>query len=104
MTVFESLFVAVARLGGAPASSRRQLKKRHAHKAYDIPRARRALRTLNVQSRIARRGVDLSARVGLLCPIVERTWTRITRLRRLSTSFESRKHLHDAFFILSRSL
>ena len=85
---------------GRVGKPRRRPHKLHADKAYDFPRARRALRARHIQGRIARRGIDSSAKLGRHRWVVERTFAHLNRLRRLSTRYERRKDLHDAFFTL----
>jgi IS5 family transposase len=43
---------------------RKRPKKLHADKAYDFPRCREALRKRGITSRIARRGIDSSEKLG----------------------------------------
>ncbi len=50
---------------GRPGRPRKRPEKLHADKGYDFfPRCRKALRKRGIKARIARRGVDLSERLG----------------------------------------
>ena len=106
ITVFEQLLDAVPPVRGRVGKPRRRPDKLHADKAYDFPppRARRALRARHIHARIARRGVDSSARLGRHRWVVESTFAHLNRLRRLSTRYERRKDLHDAVFTLGGCL
>jgi IS5 family transposase len=52
---------------------RKRPKKLHADKAYDFPRCREALRKRGITSRIARRGIESSEKLGRYRWVVERT-------------------------------
>ncbi len=58
---------------GRPGRPRKRPKKLHADKGYDFSRCRKALRKRGIKSRIARRGVDSSERLGRHRWVVERT-------------------------------
>ena len=49
---------------------------------------------------MARRGIDGRATLGRRRWVVERTFVHLNRLRRLSTRYECRKDMHDAFCTL----
>ena len=49
---------------GSPGRPRKRPKKLHADKGYDFPRCRKALRKRGIKSRIARRGIESSERLG----------------------------------------
>jgi transposase len=101
ITVFELLLGAVPPERRRVGEPRHRPTKLHADRAYDCPRARRALRARNIQGRIARRGIDSSAELGRQRWVVERTFAQLKRRRRLSTRYERRKVLHVAFFTLA---
>jgi IS5 family transposase len=83
---------------------RKRPKKLHADKAYDFPRCRKALRKRGVRSRIARRGIDSSERLGRHRWVVERTLSWLNRFRRLKVRYERRADVHQAFLDLGCAL
>jgi transposase len=83
---------------------RRRPAKLHADKAYDIPRCRRFLRRRRIAARIARKGVDSSARLGRHRWVVERTLAWLNQFRRLTIRYERRQDIHEAFLSLGCSL
>jgi len=62
--LFEELIDAVPPVRQGRGRPCRRPAKLHADKGYDVPQCRRALRQRAMQSRIARRGVDSSERLG----------------------------------------
>ena len=78
-------------------------KKLHA-KAHDHRRCRGACRARSIATRIARRGVETSERLGRHRWIVERTLARLNRFRRLATRYERRAGIHLAFTNLGCAL
>jgi len=68
---------AIAGLGGRP---RKRPSKLHADKDYDYKRCRAHLRQRGIASRIARRGVESSERLGKHRWVVERTPWMVCRL------------------------
>ena len=104
--MFEKLLEAIPpvrrrRRAGRP---RCRPEKVHADKAYDFPRCRTYLRQRGIKSRIARRGVDSSERLGRPRWVVERTLAWISRFRRLVVRYERRADIHEAFLRLAVSL
>ena len=81
-TVFEQLVDAVAPVPGRVGRPRRRPAKLHADKAYDYPRARRALAARGIQARLARRGVHSSQRLGRHRWVIERTFAHLNQMRR----------------------
>jgi IS5 family transposase len=59
-------------------------EKLHADKGYDFPRCRRFLQRRGISSRIARRGVESSERLGRHRWVVERTLAWLSGYRRLT--------------------
>ena len=74
--------------------------KLHADKAYDFAYCRRTLRQRGIQSRIARRSFESSARLGRHRLVVERTLAWLARFRRLAIRYEQRADIHQAFLTL----
>jgi transposase len=104
--VFEALLDAVEpiRRPGGRGRPRCRPAKLHADKAYDIPRCRRYLRRRGIACRIARKGIESSARPGRHRWVVERTLAWLARFRRLTVRYERLADLHLAFLDLARAL
>jgi transposase len=83
---------------------RRRPDKLHADKGYDHRFCRRDCRRRGIAPRIARRGVDSSARLGRHRWKVERTLAWLNRLRRLTVRYERREDIHLAFTTLGCAL
>jgi transposase len=92
---------ATSRPRGRP---RKRPEKLHADKGYDFPRCRKALREGGIKSRISRRGVDSSERLGRYRWVVERTLAWLSRYRRLKVRYERRADIHQAFLNLGCAL
>ena len=84
--------------------SRQRPAKLHADKAYDHRRCRRALTRRHIQPRVARRGIESSARLWRHRWVVERTLAWFSQFRRLATRYERRADIHEAFVILGCAL
>ena len=84
--------------GGGP---RRRPGKLHADKAHDHRRCRRALTRRRIQLRIARRGIESSAKLGHYPWVVERTLAWVSQSRRLAIRYERRADVHTAFLALA---
>ncbi|WP_408901638.1 transposase, partial [Paracraurococcus ruber] len=78
--------------------------KLHADKAYDHRRCRRALTRRGIQPRIARRGIESSARLGRHRWVVERTLAWFGQFRRLAIRYERRADIHAAFLTLASAM
>jgi IS5 family transposase len=89
---------------GRPGRPRKRPKKLHADKAYDFRHCRDALRERGIRTRIGRRGVDSSERLGKYRWTVERTLSWLNRFRRLKVRYERRADVHQAFLELSCAL
>jgi hypothetical protein len=104
--VFEELIDAVEPIKrpsrGRP---RKRPEKVHADKAYDDNKCKGALRRGGIKSRIARRGIESSEKLGRHRWVVERTllaW--LAKYRRLTIRYERRDDIHEAFLHLGCSL
>jgi transposase len=102
--VFEDLIDAIPAIKRPRGRPRKRPGKLHADKAYDIPRCRRFLRRRRIKVRIARKGVDSSARLGRHRWVVERTLAWLGQFRRLAIRYERRADIHHAFVSLACSL
>lgn len=89
---------------GRPGRPRKRPGKLHADKGYDFSRCREALRKRGIKSRIARRGVESSERLGCHRWVVERTLSWLKRFRRLKVRYERRADVHQAFLELGCAL
>jgi IS5 family transposase len=78
--------------------------KLHLDKAYDYPRCRRALRRRGITPRIARRGVESSARLGRHRYVVERSLAWLVGHRRLQVRYERRADVLLGFLYLACAL
>lgn len=94
----------IRRPAGKPGRARKRPEKLHADKGYDFPRCREALRKRGIKSRIARRGVESSERLGRHRWVVERTLSWLNRFRRLKVRYERRADVHQAFLELGCAL
>jgi transposase len=102
--VFEELIDAVPAIRCPSGQRRKRPVKLHADKAYDLPRCRRVLHRRRIQVRIARKGIDSSARLGRHRWVVERTLAWLHRYRRLTIRYERRVDIHQAFLTLGCAL
>jgi len=80
-TQFERMIEAIPPLRHGPGRPRRWPEKLHADKGYDFPKCRQALRRRGITSRIARRGIASSIRLGRHQWVVERTISWLHRFR-----------------------
>ena len=69
-------------------------------KGYDAKKCRATLRRRGIKSRIARRGIESSERLGRHRWVVERTLAWLDRYRRLAVRYERRADIHEAFFCI----
>ena len=102
--VFDHLLDAVPPVRQPNGRRRKRPAKGHADKAYDIPRCRRALSRRHIRVRIARKGIDSSAKLGRHRWVVERTLAWLGQYRRLTIRYERRAAIHDAFLTLACAL
>jgi transposase len=98
--VFEPLLDAIPPIRGRLGRPRRRPEKLHADKAYDARHCRTYLRKRGIKSRIARKGIDSSERLGRHRWVVERTLAWLNRFRRLAIRYERRVDIHQAFLQL----
>ena len=102
--VFEELLDAIPLIKTPSGRRRKRPDKGHADKAYDIPRCRRALTKRRIKVRIARKGIETSARLGRHRWVIERTLAWLNRYRRLTVRYERRADIHHAFLTLGCAL
>ncbi|HZC02196.1 MAG TPA: IS5 family transposase [Gammaproteobacteria bacterium] len=94
----------IRRPRGRPGRPRKRPEKLHADKGYDFARCRQALRKRGIRSRIARRGIESSERLGCHRWVVERTLAWLNRYRRSKVRYERRADVHQAFLSLGCAL
>lgn len=92
---------AVPPVRGRPGRPRSRPGKLHADKAYDHRRCRSECRRRGIALRIARRGVESSARLGRHRRMVERTLAWLSRFRRLAIRYERNADIHLALTTLA---
>jgi transposase len=89
---------------GRPGRPRRRPAKLHADKGYDYPRCRQVLRRRGISPRIARRGVESSARLGRHRWRVERSLAWLVDFRYLQVRHGRRADYLQAFLHLACAL
>ena len=102
--VVEELIDAVPPIKQPSGQRRKRPAKLHADTAYDIPRCRRFLHRRRIGVRIARKGIESSARLGRHRWVIERTMAWLSRYRRLTIRDERRVDIHQAFLTLGCAL
>jgi transposase len=102
--LFEELIDAIPSIRRPRGRPRRRPATLHADKAYDIRRCRQALRQRHIAIRIARKGIESSAKLGRHRWVVERSFAWLDQFRRLTIRYERREEIHHAFVSLGCSL
>jgi transposase len=102
--VFEELIDAIEPIKRPRGRPRKRPEKLHADKAYDDKKCKEALRKRSIKSRIARKGIESSEKLGRHRWIVERTLAWLSKYRRLTIRYERRDDIHEAFLHLGCSL
>lgn len=95
---------AVAPVRGKRGRPRRRAAKLHADKAYDDGALRRESGGRGIAPRLARRGVESSARLGRHRRVVERTISWPQGSRRLRVRDEKRDDIHEAWVHLANAM
>ena len=101
---FEELIDAVEPIKRPRGRPRRPPEKLHADKAYDDNKCKGTLRRRGRKSRIARKGIESSEKLGRYRWVVERTLAWLSKYRRLAIRYERRDDIHEAFLHLGCSL
>ena len=102
---FERLLDAIPALRRrGPGRPRHRPTKLHADKGYDYAKCRRACRRCNIQSRIARRGIESKTRLGRHRWVVERTFSWWNRQRRLPIRYDRTAAHYEGFLYLASAL
>jgi transposase len=103
--VFEELVDAIEPIKRPRGRPRKRPKKLHTDKAYDDKKCKRALRKRGIKSRIARKGIESSEKLGRHRRwVVERPLAWLAKYRRLTIRYERRDDIHEAFLLLGCSL
>jgi hypothetical protein len=89
---------------GCPGRPRKRPAKLHLDKGYDYQRCRRALCRRGIIPRIARRGIESSARLGRHRWVIERSLAWLVGHRRLQVRYEQRADILLAFCHLACAL
>ena len=92
----EEIIDSVTPVKGKRGRPRKRPDKLHADKGYDHPQCRWSLRKRGIKPRIARKAVESSERLGRWRWVVERTFSWISRYRRLVVRYERRANIHEA--------
>jgi IS5 family transposase len=103
-TMFEAVLDDVPPILMPTGRRRRRPGKVHADKAYDHRRCRRYLRRRGIRPRIARRGVESSARLGRYRWTIERTGAWLGGWRRLRIRYERSAERFFALAMLACSV
>jgi len=102
--MFEKCMDAIPAVAGLPGRARKRPAKLHADKGYDYKRCRAYLRRRGVASRIARRGVESSEKLGKHRWVVKRTHGWFAGFGKLRIRFERRLDVHEALLKLAAAI
>lgn len=102
--MFEQCLDAIPAVKGLQGRPRRRPYKLHADKGYDYARCRAHLRKRGILSRIARRGVESSEKLGKHRWVVERTHGWFAGFGKLRIRFERRLDIHLALLKLAAAI
>jgi IS5 family transposase len=102
--LFEQCLDAIPALRGLAGRPRKKPRKLHADKGYDYRRCRAYLKGRGILSRIARRGVESSQRLGKHRWVVERTHAWFAGFGKLRIRFERRLDIHQALLTLAAAI
>ncbi|WP_111557141.1 IS5 family transposase [Kitasatospora sp. SolWspMP-SS2h] len=98
------LLDAIPPIRGLRGRPRRRPRRLFADRGYDHDEYRRFLRRRGITPKIARRGVAHGSGLGKTRWVVERTFARLHRFKRLRTRYEMRADLHLGLFQLACSI
>lgn len=99
--MFERCVDAIPAIAGLQGRPRKRPSKLPADKGYDYKRCRAQLRQRGIASRIARRGVESSERLGKHRWLVERTHGWFAGFGKLRIRFERLLDIHEALLKLA---
>ena len=102
--LFEKCLDALPAVKGLNGRPRRRPGKLHADKGYDYRRCRDYLRRRGITSRIARKGIESSKRLGKHRWVVERTHGWFAGFGKLRIRFERQLATHQALLSLAAAI
>ena len=102
--MFERCVDAIPAIAGLAGRPRKRPAKLHADKGYDYKRCRQHLRQRGIASRIGRRGIESSERLGKHRWVVERTHGWFAGFGKLRIRFERRLDIHEALLKLAAAI
>lgn len=102
--MFERCIDAMPAIKGLSGRPRQRPIKLHVDKGYDYRRCRAHLRQRGIKSRIARRGIESSERLGKHRWVVERTHAWFAGFGKLRIRFERRLDIHQALLSLAAAI
>ncbi len=102
--MFERCVDAIPAISGLAGRPRKRPSKLHADKGYDYKRCRAHLRQRGIASRIAKRGVESSERLGKHRWVVEHTHGWFAGFGKLRIRFERRLDIHEALLKLAEAI
>lgn len=102
--MFDKCIDALPHVRGLRGRPRRWPSKLHADKGYDYAKCRAHLRSRGISSRIARRGIESSKRLGKHRWVVERTHAWFAGFGKLRIRFERRLDIHQALLKLAAAI
>ena len=102
--LFEQCVDAIPAVRGLKGRARRKPTKLHADKGYDARRCRDYLKARGILSRIARKGIESSERLGRHSWVVERTHAWFAGFGKLRIRFERRLDIHQALLNLAAAI
>jgi hypothetical protein len=76
----------------------------YADRGYNFDKYRRLIAVRGIEDRIARRGNPHASDLGHILYVIERSFARPHRHRRLATCYERRADLHDTLLSLGCSI
>ena len=101
---FEKCLDALPAVKGLKGRPRRRPAKLHADKGYDYKRCRGYLKRRGITSRIARKGIESSKRLGKHRWVVERTHGWFAGFGKLRIRFERQLQTHQALLLLAAAI
>ena len=102
--MFEKCLDAIPAVKGLSGRPRCRPAKLHADKGYDYARCRKYLKRRGIISRIARRGIESSSRLGKHRWVVERTHGWYAGFGKLRIRFERQLETHRALLLLASAI
>ena len=102
--MFEKCLDAIPAVKGLSGRPRCRPAKLHADKGYDYARCRKYLKRRGNISRIARRGIESSSRLGKHRWVVERTHGWYAGFGKLRIRFERQLETHRALLLLASAI